>query len=159
MVDVGHKPETDRRAVATGRIRMSAAALRQVVDGTLPKGDALAAARLAGTQAAKQTPYLIPLCHPLPLTHATLDIAREPDGGGLRVRAEVRTRARTGAEMEALTAVAVALLTIYDMAKGVDRDMVIEDIALLAKQGGASGDWTRPAPGTGDRHAATGAGG
>ncbi len=139
MVDVGAKAVTDRVAVAEGSIRLAAAALAAIRGGTAPKGDALAAARIAGIMAAKRTADLIPLCHPLPLTAVSLDL--EPGDGFIRARATVRTSGRTGVEMEALTAVSVALLTLYDMAKALDRGMRIEGIRLVEKRGGASADW------------------
>lgn len=139
MVDVGHKAETDRVAVAEGLIRLNAAALAAIRDGAAAKGDALAAARIAGILAAKRTAELIPLAHPLPLS--AIGVELDPGDGCIRARATVRTTARTGVEMEALTAVSVALLTLYDMAKALDRGMRIEGIRLLQKRGGASGDW------------------
>ncbi|MDD3799182.1 MAG: cyclic pyranopterin monophosphate synthase MoaC [Novosphingobium sp.] len=139
MVDVGGKAETARKAVATGRIRMSAAALSAIRDGDAPKGDVLAAARIAGIMAAKKTGDLIPLCHPLALDAVTLDFAFE--GGALRATATASLTGKTGVEMEAMTATAIALLTIYDMAKALDKGMVIEEVRLLSKSGGKSGDW------------------
>ena len=139
MVDVGGKAETARRAVATGHIAMSDTALAAIRSGTAPKGDVLAAARIAGIMAAKRTHELIPLCHPLALSAVTVDLAT--DVGGVRATATVSLTARTGAEMEAMTAVSVALLTIYDMAKALDKGMVISGVRLLAKSGGKSGDW------------------
>ncbi len=138
MVDVGAKPETERVAVAGGRIRMSPAAAAAIRDGTVAKGDVLAVARVAGIMAAKRTAELIPLCHPLPLSAVALDLALLDDG--VTARAEVRTTAKTGVEMEALAAVSVALLAVYDMAKALDRAMVIEEVRLLEKRGGTSGD-------------------
>ncbi len=141
MVDVGAKPVTDREALAVGEITMSAAALRLIRRGEVAKGDPLQTARLAGIMAAKQTSALIPLCHPLPLSHVSVElraIAR-----GYRIEARVRTSGQTGVEMEALTAVAVAALTIYDMVKAVDKEMVIAGICLLEKQGGRSGHYRR----------------
>lgn len=143
MVDVGAKPSTERLAVASGRIRMRPETLTLLVAGELPKGDALTVARIAGIQAAKHTAQLIPLCHPLMLTHIAVDVAPEAEVPAIRITATVKTAERTGIEMEALTAVAVALLTIYDMAKAVDRAMVIEDVAVREKRGGVHGDWTR----------------
>ena len=143
MVDVGAKPETLRVAVATGRIRMSPGALAAIRDGDVPKGDVLAAARISGIMAAKKTADLIPLCHPLGLDAATLDFAFEDDA--VRATATASLTARTGVEMEAMTAVSIALLTIYDMAKAIDKAMVLEDIRLIEKRGGKSGDW-RAAP-------------
>lgn len=145
MVDVGAKPESERSALATGRIRMAPATLQLAVSGRSAKGDVFAVARIAGIQAAKLTAQLIPLCHPLPLTHVTLDLAADEPGSAIVVTATVRTRARTGVEMEALTACSVALLTVYDMLKAVDRGMVIEAVGLQAKQGGVHGDWVRAA--------------
>jgi cyclic pyranopterin monophosphate synthase len=139
MVDVSGKAVTDREAVARGRIAMSAAALRQVRRGAVKKGDPLQAARLAGIMAAKRTADLIPLCHPLALTHA--DVTLTPRRDGYDIEAVVRTSGQTGVEMEALTAVSVAALTIYDMVKAVDRGMRIGDIRVIAKSGGRSGAW------------------
>lgn len=139
MVDVGGKAETARVAIASGRIRMNAAALAAIRDGAVPKGDVLAAARIAGIMAAKKTAELIPLCHPLALDAVTVDFAVEDDG--LRATATASLTGRTGVEMEALTAVSVALLTVYDMAKAIDKGMVIEDIRLIEKRGGKSGLW------------------
>jgi cyclic pyranopterin phosphate synthase len=141
MVDVGDKPATERYAVARAEIRMSAAAIRLVRRRAIGKGDPLQAARLAGILAAKQTSALIPLCHPLPLTHVDVDLA--PTRRGYRIEARVSTRAQTGVEMEALTAVAVAALTVYDMVKAVDREMVIGDVCLVEKAGGRSGHYRR----------------
>ena len=141
MVDVGAKPATARRAVASGRIRMSPAALAAIRDGEAPKGDVLAAARIAGIMAAKKTAELIPLCHPLALDAVTVDFSFE--AGAVRVTAAASLTGRTGVEMEAITAASIALLTIYDMAKALDKGMVIEDLALIAKTGGKSGDWAR----------------
>ena len=143
MVDIGAKAATARQAIASGRIRMSPQALAAVRAGDAPKGDVLAAARIAGIMAAKRTADLIPLCHPLALDAVTLDFAFEE--GALRATATASLTGRTGVEMEALTAASVALLTIYDMAKALDKGMVIEDLRLLAKRGGKSGDWTAPA--------------
>jgi cyclic pyranopterin phosphate synthase len=139
MVDVGGKPETARVAIATGRIRMSAAALSAIRDGAVPKGDVLAAARIAGIMAAKKTAELIPLCHPLALDSVTVDFALEE--GGLRATATAALTGRTGVEMEAMTATSIALLTIYDMAKAIDKGMVIEEVHLIEKRGGKSGTW------------------
>ena len=143
MVDVGAKAVTHRVAIAAGRIAMSAAALEAVRAGDAPKGDVLGAARFAGIMAAKKTAELIPLCHPLALDAAMLDFAFEP--GGIKATATVSLTGKTGVEMEALTAVSVALLTIYDMAKALDKVMVIGEICLIEKRGGKSGDWVRPA--------------
>jgi cyclic pyranopterin monophosphate synthase len=139
MVDVSAKAETDRQAVATGRIEMSAQAAQAIRDGAVKKGDVLAVARVAGIMAAKKTAELIPLCHPLPITKVSIDL--EPDTGGVTATATVRTRGQTGVEMEALTAVSVALLTVYDMGKALDKAMVIGPVRLLEKTGGKSGDW------------------
>jgi len=141
MVDVGGKPVTGREAVARGEIAMTAAARRLVRGGRIAKGDPLQAARLAGIMAAKRTASVIPLCHPLPLTHVDVDV--RPNPRGFAIEARVRTVARTGVEMEALTAVAVAGLTIYDMVKAVDRTMTIGGIQLVSKRGGQSGDYER----------------
>ena len=141
MVDVGAKPVTAREAVARGSITMSAAALKLIRRGAVAKGDPLQAARLAGILAAKQTSSLIPLCHPLPLTHVAVELT--PSKNGYLIEARVRTDAQTGVEMEALTAVSVAALTIYDMVKAVDKEMVIGDIRLMEKSGGRSGKWKR----------------
>jgi cyclic pyranopterin phosphate synthase len=142
MVDVGGKPGTARSATATGRIRMTAKALDALWDGSGPKGDALATARIAGIMAAKRTAELIPLCHPLGLDAMTVDFAAEEDA--IRVTATASLTGRTGVEMEAMTAASIALLTLYDMGKALDRAMVIEGVRLLAKRGGKSGDWTAP---------------
>jgi cyclic pyranopterin monophosphate synthase len=139
MVDVGNKAHTGRVAVAEGRIRLSAEALGAIAEGATKKGDVLATARIAGIMAAKRTSELIPLCHPLPLSSVKVDLALED--GSISVTAEARTTGQTGVEMEALTAVTVALLTVYDMAKALDRAMVIEGVRLLEKRGGKSGDW------------------
>jgi cyclic pyranopterin monophosphate synthase len=141
MVDVGDKPVTSREAVARGSIRMSREALSQIRKGAVKKGDPLQAARLAGIMAAKQTSALIPLCHPLPL--ASVHVELTPIARGYEIEARVRTTAQTGVEMEALTAVAIAALTIYDMVKAVDKRMVIGDIRLMKKTGGKSGTFTR----------------
>jgi cyclic pyranopterin phosphate synthase len=142
MVDIGGKAETRRVAIATGRIRMSPAALAAIRAGGVPKGDVLAAARIAGIMAAKKTAELIPLCHPLALDAVTIDFAFEHDA--LRATAPASLSGRTGVEMEAMTATCIALLTIYDMAKAVDKAMVIEDVRLLEKRGGKSGEWRAP---------------
>jgi cyclic pyranopterin phosphate synthase len=141
MVDVSDKVATLREAVARGRITMSAAALKQVRARKTKKGDPLETARLAGIMAAKQTAALIPLCHPLPISHA--DVRLTPVRVGYDIEATVRTTAATGVEMEALTAVSVAALTIYDMVKAIDKRMVIGAIRLMRKAGGRSGDWSR----------------
>jgi cyclic pyranopterin monophosphate synthase len=141
MVDVSGKPATLRRARAEGRILMSAAAFAAVHDATLRKGDVIGTARIAGIQAAKRTAELIPLCHPLALTDVQLHVELDAKAHAVRVESEVRTAGPTGVEMEALTAVSVALLTVYDMAKGADKGMRIEGIRLLEKEGGRSGHW------------------
>jgi len=141
MVDVGDKPTTAREAIARGSIAMSAEARRQIRAGAVKKGDPLQAARLAGILAAKQTSALIPLCHPLPLSSVNVDLT--PTARGYDIEARARTTAQTGVEMEALTAVAVAALTIYDMVKAVDKAMVIGDIRLEFKSGGRSGVYRR----------------
>jgi cyclic pyranopterin phosphate synthase len=141
MVDVGAKPVTAREAVARGSITMSRDAIRLIRRGAIKKGDPLQAARLAGILAAKQTSALIPLCHPLPLSSVEVDL--RPRARGYDIAARVRTTAQTGVEMEALTAVAVAALTVYDMVKAVDRTMVIGDIRLMFKSGGRSGTYRR----------------
>ena len=140
MVDVGGKPATLREAVATGRVLMSKAALNAIRDGSGPKGDALATARIAGIMAAKRTGDLIPLCHPLALDRVAVDFAFE--GSAIRVTATASLTGKTGVEMEALTSATVALLTLYDMAKALDKRMVIEDVKLLKKRGGKTGDWS-----------------
>lgn len=142
MVDVGGKAATARKAVARGRIRMSSEALAAIRDGSGPKGDVLAAARIAGIMAAKKTGELIPLCHPLSLDAVTVDFAFEDDG--VRVTATASLTGKTGVEMEAMTAASVALLTIYDMAKAIDKAMVIDGVRLLSKSGGKSGEWIAP---------------
>jgi len=141
MVDVGAKPVTNRQAIARGTITMSAKALKLIRRGEVAKGDPLQAARLAGILGAKQTASLIPLCHPLPLTHVSVELT--PSKSGYTIEARVRTSAQTGVEMEALTAVAVAALTIYDMVKAVDKDMIIGNICLVEKSGGKSGHYIR----------------
>ena len=141
MVDVGDKPVTDREAIARGSITMSREALRMIRSGAVKKGDPLQAARLAGIMAAKQTAALIPLCHPLALSK--VDVELTPIARGYDIEARVRTAGKTGVEMEALTAVAVAALTIYDMVKAVDRSMVIGDVRLVFKSGGRSGTYRR----------------
>ncbi len=141
MVDVSDKPVTAREAVARGRIRIAPAALHLARAGALPKGGIAEVARLAGVLAAKRTAEAIPLCHPLPLTHVDVELMSRRDG--FEIEARVRTDARTGAEMEALHAVAVAALTVYDMVKAADREMVISDIRLVRKSGGRSGVYVR----------------
>jgi cyclic pyranopterin phosphate synthase len=143
MVDVSGKPETVRVARAQGVIRMQPATLDAIVGAQLKKGDVLGVARLAGVMAAKRTSDLIPLCHPLMLTDVQVTLAPDVSLPGVRADATIRTTGRTGVEMEALTAVSVALLTVYDMAKAVDRGMEISDISLVEKSGGVHGDWSR----------------
>lgn len=140
MVDVGAKADTQREAVARGSIMMQAETLHLIMSGAAPKGDVLAAARIAGIMAAKRTPELIPLCHTLLLTHVSVTIEPDTEASALHIEARVRTRGPTGVEMEALTAVSVAALTIYDMCKAVDRGMRIGDIRLAEKRGGRSGE-------------------
>lgn len=146
MVDVGDKDRTQRVAVAVGRVRMSAQALAKIRTGKVEKGDVLAAARLAGIMATKRTPELIPLCHPISISGVEVEV--RPTRGAVAAKATVRTVDRTGVEMEALTAVSAALLTVYDMLKSTDRGMVIEAIGLEHKSGGRSGTWTRPKKGS-----------
>jgi cyclic pyranopterin phosphate synthase len=141
MVDVANKPDTHRVAVARGRIVMNAATLAIILEGTAKKGDVLGIARIAGIMAAKKTSELIPLCHPLALTHVALEFTPDVASASIDCRATVETVGPTGVEMEALTAVQVALLTIYDMCKAVDRAMVITDIQVLEKHGGKSGSF------------------
>ena len=141
MVDVGSKAETHREARAAGRVRMRPETLAMLRAGDVPKGDVLGAARVAGIMAAKRTPDLIPLCHPLLLTHASVDFAFDDAASAVEIQATVRCQGQTGVEMEALTAVTVAALTIYDMAKAIEHGMVIEGVRLLAKSGGRSGEW------------------
>ncbi len=141
MVDVGSKAETARVAVAEGFIRIAPEALAAIEAGNAPKGDVLGTARIAGIMAAKRTGELIPLCHPLALDAVNIEFAIEPEG--IRATATASLTGKTGVEMEALTAVSLALLTIYDMAKALDKSMAIEQVRLIAKRGGKSGDWTR----------------
>ena len=143
MVDVGEKASTARTAVAAGEVWMQPATLQAIRDGRAPKGDVLAAARLAGIMAAKRTPDLIPLCHPLLLTKVAVDLQIDEAQNKVLITATVRCQGQTGVEMEALTAVSVAALTVYDMAKALDKGMVIGAIRLLEKQGGKSGEWRR----------------
>lgn len=143
MVDVGDKQVTSRTAVATGAVYMQPATLAAIRDGDLPKGDVLAAARIAGIMAAKRTPDLIPLCHTLLLTKVGVEFVLDDAASCVVITATVRCQGQTGVEMEALTAVSVAALTIYDMAKAIEKTMTIGDIRLLEKQGGKSGDWQR----------------
>jgi cyclic pyranopterin monophosphate synthase len=143
MVDVGAKPETARMARATGQITMTRATLDAIVGNTLAKGDVLGVARVAGIMAAKRTAELIPLCHPLPLTDVSISFVTDSTLPGVRVEATVRTVGRTGVEMEALAGATIALLTVYDMAKAMDKSMVINNIALAEKTGGAGGPYAR----------------
>jgi cyclic pyranopterin phosphate synthase len=140
MVDVGGKPETERTAVARGEVRMLPATLDLIRQGSLKKGDVLTVAQVAGIAAAKRTSELIPLCHPLPLTHAEVNLTLDEALPGVVITAAVKTTGRTGVEMEALTAVTVAALTIYDMAKSAERTMTIQNVRLVEKRGGQSGD-------------------
>ena len=141
MIDVGGKPATRRRAVARGRVALPEHVRERIAAGTLPKGDVLAVARVAGIMAAKRTPDIVPLCHPLPLTMVEVDPVL--DDQGVTVTAAAETTAQTGVEMEALTAVAAAALTVYDMTKGLDPNSSIEQVVLIEKSGGKSGDWHR----------------
>ena len=143
MVDVGDKAVTVRVAVAAGEVRMAPATLAVLRAGTAPKGDVLAAARIAGIMAAKRTPELIPLCHTLLLTHVGVDFVLDEGESRVQIEATVRCKGQTGVEMEALTAVSVAALTLYDMVKAIDKEMVIGAICLLEKRGGQSGEWRR----------------
>jgi len=145
MVDVAAKAETHRIAIAAGRIRMQPATLALIQSGTAKKGDVLGIARIAAIQAAKRTADLIPLCHPLPLTRVTVEFEIDAAADTVTCTAQVETLGRTGVEMEALTAVQIGLLTIYDMVKAVDRGMVMENVRVLEKHGGKSGDWTAAA--------------
>ncbi len=140
MVDVGSKLDTEREAVARGFVSMKPETLRLIKEGSVEKGDVLSTARLAGITAAKWTPQLIPLCHPIPLNHVTVELEPDEEAGGVRISATATATAKTGVEMEALTAVSVAALTIYDMCKAVDRGMRIQDVRLVSKRGGKSGD-------------------
>ncbi|HLA98112.1 MAG TPA: cyclic pyranopterin monophosphate synthase MoaC [Anaerolineales bacterium] len=140
MVDVGAKPDTDRLAVAKGSVVMRPETLALIREGTIKKGDVLSVAQLAGVMAAKRTAELIPLCHPLPLTQITVDLELDDELPGVQITATVRTVGKTGVEMEALTAVSVAALTVYDMAKAAEKTMRIQDIRLVEKRGGRSGD-------------------
>lgn len=142
MVDISAKPTSYREATAAGRITMSAEAIAAICAGAVKKGDVLGVARIAGIMAAKKTAELIPLCHPLPISGVTVDLTL--DDTGVAATAAVSTTHGTGVEMEAITAVSIALLTIYDMAKAIDRAMVISEVRLLAKSGGRSGDWQAP---------------
>lgn len=141
MIDVGQKTMTERTAVTEGYIEMQPATLQLIQAGSHKKGDVLAVARIAGIMACKKTPELIPLCHPLPITHVEISLTAEAEKNRIRCQSTVKTIAQTGVEMEALTATQIALLTIYDMCKGMDRGMVIQSIRLLEKAGGKSGHW------------------
>jgi cyclic pyranopterin phosphate synthase len=143
MVDVSRKAVTEREAVARGRVRMRASTMARIATGDLPKGDVLTVARLAGVMAAKRTADLFPLWHPLALTHVEVTLAPDAAASCVHIESRVRVRGRTGVEMEALTAACVAALTLYDMCKGVDRDMVIDDVCLVRKRGGRSGTYVR----------------
>ena len=143
MVDVAEKPITRREAVAVGIIRLTPAVLRMIVSGQMPKGDVLAVARVAGILAAKKTPELIPLCHPLPVTSVTIEFTPDESHSTITIAATVKAEGKTGVEMEALTAVSVAALTVYDMCKAADKGMVISDICLMKKTGGKSGTYVR----------------
>jgi cyclic pyranopterin phosphate synthase len=143
MVDVGAKPESERTAVAEGAVRMSREAFDQVTEHAVAKGDVLGVAEVAGTMGAKRAGELIPLCHPLGLDLIQVEARLEPELPGVRITALAKATGRTGVEMEALTAVAVACLTVYDMVKAVDRGMVIEEVRLVSKTGGTRGDWRR----------------
>ena len=146
MVDIGSKVETERTAIAAGRVRMAPDTLQRALDRDTKKGDPIAIAELAGIMGSKRTSDLIPLCHPLPLTSVTVSIERDGDADALRVIATAKTTGRTGVEMEALTAVSVACLTLYDMLKAIDKAMVIDGIELIEKTGGKSGDYRKAAP-------------
>ncbi|GJM41124.1 MAG: cyclic pyranopterin monophosphate synthase accessory protein [Ardenticatenaceae bacterium] len=141
MVDVGHKDDTVRVAVARGSVNMQPETLALIMEGNLKKGDVLTVAQLAGIMAAKRTSDLIPMCHPLMLNHVAVTCTPNPDKNRIDIEASVRLTGKTGVEMEALTAVSIAALTIYDMAKAVDRGMVIGDVRVVEKSGGKSGDW------------------
>lgn len=143
MVDVGDKNTTRRVAIARGRITMQAETLALIMEGGHKKGDVLGIARVAGIMAAKRTSELIPLCHPIAVTRIDMQLDTDPDGGCVTCESRVETLAQTGVEMEALTAVQIALLTVYDMCKAVDRRMAITDVRLMRKSGGKSGDWVR----------------
>jgi cyclic pyranopterin monophosphate synthase len=141
MVDVGAKPETEREAVAAGRVLLRPETLRLLRAGNLAKGDVIGTARVAGIMAAKRTAELIPLCHPLLLTHVSVEFGFDEETPAVEITARVRCQGQTGVEMEAMTAVTVAALTIYDMAKAVERGMIVSDVRLLEKRGGKSGEW------------------
>ncbi|WP_416345724.1 cyclic pyranopterin monophosphate synthase MoaC [Isoptericola peretonis] len=147
MVDVSTKDVTRREATATGVLRTRADVVARIASGDLPKGEAIATARIAGILGAKRTPDLVPLCHPLPISGVEIDVV--PAGDAVRITATVRTTGRTGVEMEALTAVTVAGLTLYDMIKALDKAAVLTDVQVVAKSGGKSGDWTRATDGEG----------
>jgi cyclic pyranopterin phosphate synthase len=155
MVDVSTKPATEREAVARGSISMKPATIRLIQDRAIPKGDVMAAARIAGIMATKKTANLIPLCHPLAITSVTVDISVDEKKRRMDIVAKVKTVGQTGVEMEALTAVSVAALTIYDMCKAVDREMSISDIVLMEKRGGRSGEFRRSAASPVSRKPAT----
>ncbi len=146
MVDVGGKAATAREAVAEGRIRMQPETLRLIIAGGHQKGDVLAVARVAGIMAAKKTAELIPLCHPIALTRVEVELTPDEKQSAIHCRVIAATVGPTGVEMEALTAVQIALLTVYDMCKAVDRGMTLTDIGLVSKRGGKSGEWRRPSP-------------
>ena len=143
MVDVGGKPVTQRVGVARGEVRMERDTLARIAEGSLPKGDVLATARIAGIQAAKRTSEWIPLCHPLPLDAVEVELRPDPERGCVAIEARVQVHARTGVEMEALVAVAAAGLTVYDMCKAIDRGITVEGVRLIRKSGGKSGEWKR----------------
>lgn len=146
MVDVSAKDVTKRQATATGVLRTRADVVERIASGDLPKGEAIATARIAGILGAKRTPDLVPLCHPVPISGVEIDVVPASDGSGtVGISATVRTTGRTGVEMEALTAVTVAGLTLYDMIKAVDKAAVLTDVQVVAKSGGTSGDWARAA--------------
>ncbi len=147
MVDVSEKPDTARTACAEGFVHMAPETVELIRVGGHSKGDVIATARIAGIQAAKKTADLIPLCHPLPLTRVQVDFTLRDQPAGVRITATCRTTGKTGVEMEALTAVSVAGLTLFDMCKAVDRTMRIDEVAVVSKTGGRSGDWQRPEPG------------
>ena len=142
MVDVSYKAATKRTAVAVGQVKMSLTTLNNIIAGNMPKGDVIATAKIAGIMAAKQTAQLIPLCHPLPLQKIRVEIIPSPQIPGYQIEATVTTKAETGVEMEALTAVSVAALTLYDMAKALEKSMVIENVHLVSKTGGKSGSYS-----------------
>lgn len=143
MVDIGAKPESERHAIARATVRISGELYTQLKENRLAKGDAFSTARIAGIQAAKRTSDIIPLCHPIPLTHVSVDLELAEDPPAVKITSEAHTHYKTGVEMEALTAASTAALTIYDMGKAVDRGMVIESISLIEKSGGQSGRWIR----------------